>query len=374
MSFTKRLTLPIAVAALIALTVGFGPALMARAGPSLPPVSPKQLLVNVQQSDVEGVSGVVDLRSELGLPEMPTQQGGSPHDNGTAPRELLTGTHTLRVDSAGPERQRVEILGELSQYTLIRNGRDAWAYDSAENSGVHWRLPDSSAHRGEAQSQAPQGGGSAATPRDVAQYILDEVGPSTKLDVQGTDQVAGRDVYTLSLAPRGQDSLVERAAIYVDAENWAPLRVTVTPRDGGEPAVDVGFREVDFGEPPASRFQFSPPEGADITQKSVPPHGKASPHGKGSGAGGDGSPQAGPQRSGSSEVIGSGWTSVLKVEGVRANTNRGWLARSGTPVSGEFGDGKLVTTRLVTALVTEDGRLYVGAVTPETIKEAASES
>lgn len=369
MSFTKRLTLPIAVAAVIALVVGFGPALMAQAGPSLPPISAQQLIANVQKSDVEGVTGVVDLRSELGLPELPGGQGGSPHDHGTAPRELLTGTHTLRVDTAGPDRQRIEILGELSQYTLVHNGRDAWAYDSAENAAVHWRLPEGAGHGSGQDSDLPQRGHSDMTPSALARHVLDKAGPSTEVSVQGTDQVAGRDVYTLNLAPRGQQSLVGRAQIFVDAENWAPLRVTVTPRSGGEPAVDVGFREVDFGEPPASRFEFSPPENAEVKQKTPQPRQK--------GPGSAGNADAREQESdepGSGEVIGSGWTSVLVVDGVQSGQGGAWLERSGTPVSGEFGDGRLVTTRLLTALVTDDGRLYLGAVTPEAIKEAASQS
>ncbi len=47
------------------------------------------------------------------------------------------------------------------------------------------------------------------------------------------------------------------------------------------------------------------------------------------------------------------------------------VLKSATPVSGEWGSGKLITTKLVTALLTDDGRLLVGAVTPEEITKAA---
>ena len=47
------------------------------------------------------------------------------------------------------------------------------------------------------------------------------------------------------------------------------------------------------------------------------------------------------------------------------------VLKSATPVSGTWGSGKLIKSKLVTALLTDDGRLLVGAVTPEEIIEAA---
>lgn len=369
MSLTKRLSVPIGVTAIVAMIVAFGPSLLANARPSLPQLSAKQLLANMQRSDVEGLSGVVDMRSQLGLPQLPgssSAPGGSPHGNGVAPRDLLTGDHTLRVATAGPDKQRVELLGELSQYTFVRNGSDAWAYDSSKNEAIRWQLPDRA--RGSASDRQSKTGADSMTPQALAQRFLDKVDPSTRVNVSGTDTVAGRDVYTLSLAPRSSNSLVGQAEIFVDAQQWIPLKVKVTPRGGGEPALDVGFREVSFGAPPASRFNFTPPEGAKVKQQDPGQHGDR--------ARSQQAPQqhASPQRLAGDhpEVIGQDWTTVLRVDNVPAGQYKGLLARSGERVSGEFGNGQLVTSRLVTALLTEDGQLYVGAVTPSAIQEAAA--
>lgn len=378
MSFTKRLSVPVGVAAIVALIVALSPALLASAGSRLPDVSAKQLLVNMARSDVEGLSGVVETRAELGLPQLPSGQGGGHHGNGVAPRDLLTGTHTLRVAKAGPEKQRVEMLGELAQYTLVHNGRHLWAYDSAQNKAVHWQVPEGAYGKFKQRMAQPETGHPSMTPSELAEHFLDKVGPSTKMSVQGTDQVAGRDAYTLTLAPRAQQSLVGKVQMYVDAETWAPLRVTVTPRGGGDAAIDVGFREVSFGAPPASRFEFTPPEGAEVKQKTVRPHAKNDrPDGSGETDGPDAGrhgerPQA-PEQS-SPEVIGQGWASVLAFDQATSGKNQRWLGRTGERVSGEFGQGRIVTTRLVTALVTDDGHVYVGAVTPAAIKKAAASS
>lgn len=40
-------------------------------------------------------------------------------------------------------------------------------------------------------------------------------------------------------------------------------------------------------------------------------------------------------------------------------------------MKGDFGTGTLFSTRVVNALVTEDGRAFVGAVTPEKLTEVA---
>ncbi|WP_449066401.1 hypothetical protein [Planomonospora algeriensis] len=47
------------------------------------------------------------------------------------------------------------------------------------------------------------------------------------------------------------------------------------------------------------------------------------------------------------------------------------LLKSATPVSGTWGSGKVIRTKLVSALLTDDGRLLVGAVTPEKLVEVA---
>jgi hypothetical protein len=48
------------------------------------------------------------------------------------------------------------------------------------------------------------------------------------------------------------------------------------------------------------------------------------------------------------------------------------LLQAATPVQGAFGHGRLLCTALFTALLTDDGRLYVGAITPGAVQAAAA--
>ena len=44
-----------------------------------------------------------------------------------------------------------------------------------------------------------------------------------------------------------------------------------------------------------------------------------------------------------------------------------------TPVSGAFGTGQVLRTKLVSVLLLDDGRLFVGAVTPAVLEQAAAQ-
>jgi hypothetical protein len=76
--------------------------------------------------------------------------------------------------------------------------------------------------------------------------------------------------------------------------------------------------------------------------------------------------------------MGSGWTTIAKVTGVpsiaalgkqdgQATALLGSLPR----VSGTWGTGRLFTSTLLTALITDDGRAYVGPVDPDLLYKAA---
>jgi hypothetical protein len=51
----------------------------------------------------------------------------------------------------------------------------------------------------------------------------------------------------------------------------------------------------------------------------------------------------------------------------------GALLRAATPVHGSWGSGKLLTTSLVSALITSNGRILIGAVTPAVLYADAAQ-
>ena len=75
----------------------------------------------------------------------------------------------------------------------------------------------------------------------MAKKFLAAIDPSTKVEVSGTEKVAGRDAYKLRLVPKTDKTTVGSVTLAVDSKTWVPLQVTVMPRTGKDPAVQLGF-------------------------------------------------------------------------------------------------------------------------------------
>ena len=105
-----RWLLPAGVAAAVAAAAGTV-ALSADAAPALPPKSAAQLLVDLQGADVTGLSGTVVQNAALGLPALPRVAGA------TDLTSLVSGSNTLRVWYAGPEKVRLALLARSARPT-----------------------------------------------------------------------------------------------------------------------------------------------------------------------------------------------------------------------------------------------------------------
>jgi hypothetical protein len=133
-----RWLVPLGVVCAIALIAAMTAVIRSGASASLPPRTAAQLLVALSDADTTGVSGTVVERADLGLPALPNNIGG----DGTADWSLLlSGSHTLRVWSAGPTMSRVALLGALGESDVVRDGPDLWIWSSADNEAQHLRLP-----------------------------------------------------------------------------------------------------------------------------------------------------------------------------------------------------------------------------------------
>lgn len=204
------------------------------------------------------------------------------------------------------------------------------------------------------------------------------------MKVDGTAQVAGRDAYRLVIEPKhASGTTVGAISIAVDAKTGLPLKFTLTPASGGAAVVDAGFTRIDFARPAASTFDFTPPKGAKVTEEK-----DAATH-AGQGAERKAGPgrqfhEPGAQEKGLAEkgpeIIGKGWNSIAVFDtgtkgGIPSSAGKGelggFLDSLGDQVSGTFGKGTVFSTRLVNALITDNGKVYVGAVTKDTLVKAA---
>ncbi|MGN6330116.1 MAG: LolA family protein [Motilibacteraceae bacterium] len=364
----RRWAVPVLAAGLIAAGAAVGSS-TADARVNLPPRTPAQVLALAAGSQVQAFSGTVAVHADLGLPQLP-DLGQGPDQKGAAgsPAALVTGLlagdSTLRVWADGPSRERLQLLSRFAQTDLARDGREVWAYASATNTFAHATLP--AAPNGQPSGERSGAGTSMEqlTPQALADQVLAAAGPTTEVTAGQGLRVAGRDSYTLRLAPRSPDSLVGLVSLAVDARTGAALRLSVTARGHSEPALTVGFTSVDFSRPDPSRFTLTPPAGATVRTLRVPSTSQrpAAPGGVGEGA-----------RSQGPRTIGQGWTSVLEVPaaGDPAALQQA-LARSGlTRATVAVPGGRLLRTDLLTVLVKDDGRVYAGAVTPEALARVA---
>ncbi|WP_455352372.1 LolA family protein [Streptomyces sp. SYSU K217416] len=393
-----RYAVPVAVAGVAAATIGLVPALAASSGdPDLPKISAQQLIEKMAASETEQLSGTVKIKTDLGIPSLgglASGLGGSDDAPGSsaAPEaklmELASGTHTLRVAADGPERQKLSILDGDAEYSLIHNGDDVWGYDSKSKEAYHAKSPAGEQGEGKHDEKLPEG--VPTTPKALAEEALKAVDETTSVTVGGTAQVAGRDAYQLVIKPKQAGSTIGSIKVAVDAENGVPLKFTLTPSGGGKAAVDAGFTKVDFGKPAAGTFDFTPPKGAKVTEADeldAPQDGpQGKPHDKGGKFDGSAGELEGLEDFEGLNVIGEGWTSIAEIgapggEGIPSGKNgdlppeaQQFMDSLGDKVTGEFGSGTVFSSRLVNALMTDDGKVYVGAVTKDALVKAANEA
>ncbi|MEV4265451.1 hypothetical protein [Kribbella sp. NPDC049584] len=367
---SRRWLVPVATVAVVAGVGTLGP-VVADASPKLPSITAQDLLAKVQTAKVDGLSGTVRSDADLGLPAIPGMAPGSRELT-----DLLSGQHTARVAFASPDKAKVSLIDNQAEQLWTTDGTSAWAYDSSKREATKLTLP---AHKTAKPEKAlPK----AYDPQAVAKQFLDAIDPTTKVQVSGTEKVAGRDAYKLRLVPKTDKTTVGSVTLAIDSKTWVPLDVTVMPRTGNDPAVELGFTSVSFDVPSASSFTFTPPKGVKVTDQKVPAtreHPESAPPNR--------VKPINPRKPGAGQadkptVIGTGWDSVAMirgadVSGLAANPSAGPLAQllaKAPTVQGSWGRGKVLSTKMVSALITDDGRVFVGLVTPDTLQAAAAKA
>jgi outer membrane lipoprotein-sorting protein len=363
-----RWAVPLLVAALL-LGVGWTTGRVAAwAQGGLPPQTAAQLLEAVQRAHLDGLSGTVVERSDLGLPAVPGAGGDGSSDLGS----LISGTHTLRVWASRPDKARVALLGTFGESDLVLNGRQLWTWSSRDRIATHRVLP--AAPPGRASGGLPEATGTPVTPQQAAHAALRALDPTTRVSTTGTAVVAGRRAYELVLTPRNPATLVGDVRIAVDGQTHVPLRVQVFARRSASPAFEVGFTRFDPTRPDAATFRFTPPPGATVRESRAPSvsgdaHALPMPV-----------PMPGPASAGTPAVVGQGWGAVV-VGKLPAGALTG---RSGSQnplsqvvarlprVSGSWGSGRLMAGTLFSVLLTDDGRVAAGAVPPRELYHAVA--
>jgi hypothetical protein len=227
-----------------------------------------------------------------------------------------------------------------------------WLYDSKKATAEHLTLKSAGTLKSaETDSSAPD---ATQTPAELAHKILSKLDASTDVSVGDDTSVAGRSAYDLVLTPKTSKTLVGSISIAVDAKSGLPLSVDVQARGQKDPAVKVAFSDISLTRPDSSLFSFTPPAGTKVSEHAAPSKKHAAPSIKNK-----------------VTVTGTDWTSVVQLPAgsVPASvTSSPMFAQATTSVAG----GRVLTTSLVNVLLTDDGRVFVGAVPVATLQAAAS--
>ena len=352
----------------------------ATADTALPPETAQQLLVDLQQAKVDNFSGTVVQTSDLGLPQLPGIGGGQ-YD--TSLTSLISGTHTLRVWAAGEDKQRLAIQGTLGETDIIRNGTDVWNWSSQDNAATHTRMStrDGKASSEDLPSDAPK------TPQEAADRVLAAIEPTTRLTPEASVTVADRPAYALVLEPKDSGSLIGQVRIAIDGEKKIPLSVQVVATDGTK-VFETSFKSIDFATPDDDYFSFNPPAGTKVTEKDAPSIDQSDAAKRKAEA-----EQRAKAANDDTKVVGSGWSSVVVAKGDFSQTTDQSTSPGPTDepssdrpggdavamkqilaalpqVSGKWGNGRLLSSKAFSVVITDDGRIAAGAVSPETLYKA----
>lgn len=362
-SWTKW-TPAVASAALVA-AVAAGGTVAAGAGTDLPDRTPEEVVELAARHRVEGFSGHLQARVDLGLPPLPVEGAGDARaQDGDAVDarlaevvSLLSGTHRARVFADGHDRFRLQVLDGPEETDVVRDGSDLWVYDSARHRAAHATVPrDGTGPGGRPVRSLP-------TPERIADRVLAGAREHSDLTVEEGTAEAGRAAYTVTVDPRTEQTLVEAVRIDVDAATGMPLGVEVYAVGHEAPVLSLAYTRFTAETPDAGLFRFHPPAGAAVEELDPEP---AAARGR---TGADRAPRTGDHPGG--EVVGQGWDAVVVTDPEAVPAGLGGSAvldRLATPVEG----GRMLATPVLNVLFTDDGRVVTGAVPRQRLLDVAA--
>ncbi|GAA1060480.1 sigma-E factor regulatory protein RseB domain-containing protein [Agromyces bracchium] len=289
----------------VAIAVAVLVPMQANATVDLPDKTPEELIAFVKSSDVDALSGTIEQRSELGLPDLGALMGGSGAGSDPGPGagdadggdsaasdtfsdlvSLATGSFDANVYLDG-EHARLQVLDRMAERNVYVNPGEAWFVDSESQTATRLSVADDAdvegleaelerlaaeakdAAKAEVEAELPDGE-QLPTPQQLLDRALDRLDETTEVSVGTDGRVAGRDVYELVLEPRTDETLVGEIRVAVDGENGAALAASVTARGADAPAFETGFTDVSFAAPDPSVFVFEPSASYAVEQEELP--------------------------------------------------------------------------------------------------------
>lgn len=386
MKISKRWIPALVAPAVVGVVAAFP---MQASAVDLPDLSPTELMVMMQDAKPVEFTGVVLKTTNLGLPalelssmlseeEVERMREKTPEEFAdfvpevvaseelAKAMELITGEHRVRI-FVGETGMRAQILDRMSQRDLIVNQEAVWTYDSREQVATYASIDQSKVEQGklsamqQIEKYAAEIGIDLTNPQAVADYVMSQIGDSSEVTVGVDHYKAGRTAYELIVKPNSSVSLVDSVVLSIDSETAVPLAATVYSVEQTEPAIQVGFESISFADQDENLFTFTAPAGTEVTnldEMQVPEYEATEKE---------------LLEGEKPQMVGEDWDSVVVMPAGEVNflaeiQDNQLLSSLLKPVAG----GVAFETPLVKVLITNDGRIFAGAVTLTHLQKLAN--
>lgn len=234
------------VAALVAIPVAIN-AWPARAAS----VDPAVLRARIAGSGTRPFQGYAQSSGLLGLPDLPNLDDVS---------DLLSGTTEMRTWFAGPDRWRVDVLGEGTERDLYQTPEAQFIWDFGDNQLTRVA--------GAQPVRLPRA--ADVTPPELVRRLL-AVSAGDRAEERPAKRVAGIEAAGLRLIPASPDTTVAHVDVWADPETGLPLQAEVTAKGGTRPVFRTRFLEIDFRVPDAGVLTPpAPRDGIGYTETEAP--------------------------------------------------------------------------------------------------------
>jgi hypothetical protein len=328
-------------------------------------------LVDVAQARPPQLSGSLTWTADLGLSDLSTLEngagqsaGGSSGGSGFDPLTLLSGSHEIDVWLDGAKAEHLALLlPPAEEVDLVRNGDQAWLWDSSTSTATH--LVAAAGASPEVSAPSPSFAGPGLTPQQLASDLLSHLSPTTSVTLGDPLYVAGQPAYQLIVAPGpAPGSTIDHIEVDVGASGsllGVPLQVAIYAQGQTGAALELGFTgTLHLGTPPAGELSFTPPPGARVVTRTITA----------------GAKPARPGQLGDLHRVGTGWATVVAGSSSELvdQSQQGTLSEGTTVVNIAGRQGRLFSTDLLNVLVLADGEFYAGLVTPGVLEADASAS
>ena len=249
---TRRLVLALS-SVLAVLVLGVAIAVAASSSGPVPP--PKPLAAALHDAlagpRVAGVTARIQFTNRL--VESSSVPQGSPL--------LQSGSGRLWASQDG--RVRLELQSERGDAEILWDGTNLTVFDATSNTVYKLAVP------GKASAETSQGGPSIPGVAAI-ERMLDRLAGDANVSGAIPSNVAGREAYTVRVAPKHDGGLLGSVELAWDAANATPLRAALYAAGNPSPVLELAATEIAYGPVEAGVFSISVPSGASVVDLSSP--------------------------------------------------------------------------------------------------------